>query len=215
MVGSSSLASPGKALAESGINWGWLLALGALVTLLGVVGLGMTYRLTIVAVFWFGILAVIGGAAQLVDAFHHTGWKGILWHVAIGLVYVVAGLVMIALPVSSAFWLTLFLAISLVVVGVLRLVMAFQIRGEGPLWVLALFSGIISIVLGVLIYGVVTPPGPEALATAAGQADWVRSWGWVIGLFVAIELIIEGLTLISLALVARRSVAAHAAVSTP
>jgi hypothetical protein len=51
----------------------------------------------------------------------------------------------------------------------------------------------------------VTPPTPEALATPEGQLAWIQSWGWVIGLFVAIELILEGVALISIALAAKSS----------
>jgi hypothetical protein len=69
------------------------------------------------------------------------------------------------MPVAGAFWLTLFLAITLVVTGVIRIIMAFQIRDQGSVWLWVLFTGIVSIVLGVLIYGMVTPPTPEALAT--------------------------------------------------
>src|SRR5262245_43327106 len=111
MVSTGYPGARSRALRESGISWGWLLALGILVTLLGLFGLGMTYWLTIVAVFWFGVLAVVGGIAQLLDAFHHKGWKGIVWHAVIGLIYILAGLVMIVMPISSAFWLTLFLAL--------------------------------------------------------------------------------------------------------
>jgi uncharacterized membrane protein HdeD (DUF308 family) len=192
-----------RALRESGISWGWLLALGILVTLLGLVGLGMTYWLTVVAVFWFGVLAVVGGIAQILDAFHHTGWKGIVWHVVIGLIYILAGGAMIAMPISSAFWLTLLLALSLVVVGIIRIVIAFQMREHGPVWVAVLLSGVLSVVLGFMVYGVITPPGAEAMATPAGQLAWIRSWGWVVGLFVAIELISEGVALIFLASAAR------------
>src|SRR5687768_12833416 len=130
-----------------GIRWGWLLALGLLFLVLGVIGLGMTYQLTAVAVFWFGVLAIIGGIAQLIDAFHHKGWKGIVWHVIIGLVYIVAGIVLITSPLSSAFWLTLFLAITLLVTGVSRIFLAFKVRGQGPGWLWVLLSGLISIVL--------------------------------------------------------------------
>ena len=203
MIASGSSAAPSSILGESGISWGWLLALGILMTLLGLLGLGMTYMLTVVAVFWCGVLAIVGGIAQILDAFHHKSWKGIVWHVIIGLIYIAAGLLMVTTPVASAFWLTLFLAISLIVVGVVRILMAFQIRGHGLVWVVVLLSGIISVALGVMIYGTVTPPGAEALATPAGQLAWVRSWGWVIGLFVAIELITEGIALISLAFAAR------------
>lgn len=203
MTASGSSTVSGSLLGQSGISWGWLLALGILVTLLGVLGLGMTYWLTVAAVFWFGVLAIIGGIAQLLDAFHHKGWKGIVWHVVIGLVYIIAGLAMVTMPVSSAFWLTLLLAISLIVTGILRMVMAFQIRGQGPVWIAVLLSGVISVALGVMVYGTITPPGAEALATPEGQLAWVRSWGWVIGLFVAIELIMEGVALISLAFAAK------------
>jgi uncharacterized membrane protein HdeD (DUF308 family) len=116
---------------------------------------------------------------------------------------------MITMPVASAFWLTLFLAVSFIVNGVLRILMAFQIRGQGSVWLAVLFSGAVSIALGVLIYGTVKPPGTEALATAEGQLAWVRSWGWVIGLFVAIELIMEGVALIAISMRTRSAEAGN------
>ena len=145
MIAGGSPGAPSSILGESGISWGWLLALGLLMTLLGLVGLGMTYWLTVVAVFWCGVLAIVGGIAQILDAFHHKSWKGIVWHVIIGLIYVAAGLAMVTMPVASALWLTLFLAVSLVVVGFVRIVMAFQIRGQGPVWIAVLLSGVISV----------------------------------------------------------------------
>ena len=183
-----------------GINWGWLLVLGVLFLILGVIGLGMTYQLTAVAVFWFGILAIIGGVAQLIDAFHHKGWKGIVWHVIIGVAYIIAGIVLITSPLSSAFWLTLILAVTLVVTGISRIFIAFQVRRQGAGWIWVLLTGLISIALGVLIYRTVIPPGAEQLATPEGQLQWFAAWGGFIGLFVAIELIMEGVALISIAL---------------
>ncbi|BCH24147.1 membrane protein [Mesorhizobium sp. L-8-10] len=190
----------GNRLADMGVRWGWLLALGILMVVLGVIGLGMTYQLTLVAMFWLGAFAIIGGIAQVLDGFHHREWKSVAWHVIIGIIYVAAGILLIVTPVASAFWLTLFLAVSLVVTGIIRIVMAFQVRGHGSAWIAVLLSGLVSIVLGFVIYGTVVPPGAEALATPEGQLEWVRSWGWVIGLFVAIELIMEGAALIAIAL---------------
>jgi uncharacterized membrane protein HdeD (DUF308 family) len=160
----------------------------------------MKYQLTAVAIFWFGILAIIGGVAQLFDAFHHKEWKGIVWHVIIGLAYIIAGILLITSPLSSAFWLTLFIAITLVVTGVSRIFIAFQVRGQGAGWLWVLLSGLISIALGVLIYSTVTPPGAEQLATPEGRLQWFAQWGGFIGLFVAVELIMEGVALISIAL---------------
>jgi uncharacterized membrane protein HdeD (DUF308 family) len=186
-----------------GANWGWLLALGIFMCLLGMLGIGMSYRLTLVAVFWCGVLAIVGGIAQILDGFHHKAWRGTVWQSLIGLIYVIAGVAMVTMPVSAAFWLTIFLAISLVVTGIVRIGMAFQMGQQGAIRLAVLFSGIVSIALGVMIYGFVTPPGAEALATQEGQLAWVRSWGWIIGLLVAIELIMEGVALIALALAAR------------
>jgi len=192
--------STGSRLAFQGIRWGWLLALGILLTVLGVVGLGMAFQLTLVAMFWLGAFAIVAGIAQLLDSFHHSGWKSIAWHVIIGILYFVGGVLMMTTPVSAAFWLTLFLAISLVVTGFMRIFTAFQIRGQGGVWLAVLLSGVISIVLGIMIYSTVIPPSAEVLATPEGQAEWLRSWGWVIGLFVAIELIMEGLALIAISM---------------
>lgn len=181
-----------------------MLALGILMAVLGVVGLGMSYRLTLVAMFWLGVFAIVGGAAQILDAFHHKGWKSVVWQVITGIVYIVAGVLMVTTPVSAAFWLTLFLAISLIATGVMRIFTAFQIHGQGGARLAVLLSGLISIVLGVMIYRTVIPPGAEALATPEGQLEWLRSWGWVIGLFVAVELIMEGAALIAIALGVKR-----------
>lgn len=187
-----------------GVRWGWLLALGILMVVLGIIGFGMSYSLTLVAMFWLGAFAIIAGIAQVWDAFHHKGWASVIWQVITGLIYLAAGVLMITVPVSAAFWLTLFLAISLVVTGVLRVITAFQVRGQGSVWLAVLLSGLISIVLGVMIYQTVIPPAPDMLATPEGQLEWLRSWGWVIGLFIAIELIMEGVAMIAIALGVKR-----------
>jgi len=197
---STSLASTDT----SGLRWGWLLALGVVVAGLGVVGLGAATYVTVVAVFWFGILSMAGGVVNILDAFHHRGWKGIIWHLLIGAIYIAAGFIIITTPLSSAFWLTRILAIFAIVIGVSRMIMAFRIRSEGSVWFAVLLSGLISVIFGFMILGVATPPTPEALATPAAQLEWVRTWGWVIGLVVSVELIMEGCTLIALALASRK-----------
>lgn len=203
----TNLSTPlrGATLTGQGIRWGWMLVLGVLMTVLGVIGFGMSYQLTLVAMFWLGVFAIIAGAAQILDAFHHRGWKSVIWQVIIGAVYIVAGILLVVTPVSSAFWLTLFLALSLMATGILRILMAFQLRGQGNTWLTVLLSGVISIILGVMIYRTVIPPEAAALATPEGQMAWLRSWGWVIGLFVAIELIMEGTALIAIALGVKRA----------
>lgn len=188
---------------DLGLNWKWMLTLGILIAILGVVGLGMTYWLTVFSVLWLGVLIIIGGVAQVVQAFKSSGWRSVAAHVLVGLLYVGVGVVLIALPVQSAWWLTLFVGAMFVVVGILRLVMAFQARGQGAAALWLALSGLISLGLGILIYSIVSLPTPEQLATADAAQGWFTEWGWVIGLFVAVEFIAHGASLVALALTAK------------
>jgi len=168
-------------------NWGWLLLFGIVSIVLGTAGLGMTFMLTEVSVVFFGVLLVVGGVFQLLDAFKCRGWKGIAWHVLIALLYVGAGLLMVLHPVLASLSLTLFIAYILIAIGVLRGIMAFQLRPSKGWW-WALLSGIVSVVLGSLIL-----------------IEWPQSGLWIIGLFIAIELIFNGWSYVFVALAARAS----------
>ena len=197
----------GEGLSRSGISWGWMVALGLLMALLGLVGLGMAFWLTLVSIFWFGVFAVVGGIAQIIDSLiHHKGWQARIWQALIGVLYMAAGAVMILTPLSAAFWLTVILASSLIAVAISRFVMAVQMRGQGKMGLVLLVSALLSLLLGVLIFSAVVPSADVTLATAEGQAQWLRSWGWIIGLTVAVELITEGISLILLGISAKPSV---------
>ncbi|WP_420392548.1 HdeD family acid-resistance protein [Acuticoccus sp.] len=185
------------------LNWKWMLALGLLMAVLGIIGLGMTYALTIVGVLWFGVLAIVGGIAQVIDAFKYKGWRGFAAHLLMGLLYIGAGVVLIVLPVQSAWWLTLLIGAVFIITGVLRLVTAFQMRGGGSGSVWLGLTGVISLVLGAMIFAVVDLPDTEALATLEGAEGWFLEWGWVIGLFIAIEFIVHGASLVALSFTAR------------
>jgi uncharacterized membrane protein HdeD (DUF308 family) len=166
-------------------NWGWLLAVGILSVILGIVGLGMTLLLTLVSVLYFGILIIVVGGVQVFQAFKCTGWKSVLFHLVIGLLYVVAGIMIVTFPLFASLALTWTLAIILIAVGVLRLVVAAQHRGTTG-WGWALAGGVITILLGLMIV-----------------ARWPLDALWVIGLFIAVELIVNGWTLIFVGLAAR------------
>jgi len=166
-------------------NWGWLLAQGILLVVLGTVGLGLTFFLTLATVFIFGVFLVIGGGVQIFQTFKCKGWGSILWHVLIAVLYVLAGLGIMADPLAASTLLTLLLAGALVGIGLVRLIIAFQVRGLKN-WGWPLIGGIAAIILGVMIL-----------------ARWPVSGFWVIGLFVAIEMIFGGWSYIFIALGAR------------
>ena len=174
-------------LGEVQKNWKWLLFLGIVFLILGIIGLGRAFTLTIASVYFFGFLILIGGAIQLFESFKCKGWKSMIWHLVISIIYILVGIQIIARPLVASTVITLMIAIGIILVGILRVVMAIQHRGLKN-WGWPLFSGIISILLGLVI-----------------AVRWPVSGLFVIGLFVAIELIIHGWSYIFLALAAKNA----------
>jgi len=189
MMSTSNTATvQGAFSAEVQKHWGWLLALGIISIVLGTLGFYMTFALTLASVLFFGVLILAAGLFQLVHAFTCKGWKSVLWHVLIALLYIAAGVDIIMDPARASVVLTLVLAGILIAVGLVRIIMAFQLRPAAAGWFWVALSGLVSIVLGGMILG-----------------QWPESGMWVIGLFVAIELIFNGWSYLFIALDARKA----------
>jgi uncharacterized membrane protein HdeD (DUF308 family) len=174
-------------------HWAWMLSLGIVMVILGVIGLGMTVLFNEIVVMYFGFLLLFGSGVQLMQAFRAEAWKGRVWHVLIALVYIVGGIIAVTEPVIAGMTLALLIAWTLIVIGVLRLVMALQMRGAAG-WLWTLLGGVLSVVLGVMIIN-----------------EWPQSGLWVIGLFVAIEILFAGWSQIMIALAAKNYTAKDAA----
>lgn len=168
-------------------NWGWLLGLGILFVLLGFIGLGMTVGLTLVSMYFFGILFIVAGIAQIADVFKSHHWKGIVGHALIAVLYVMGGAYILYDPFLASAVITTLIAWILILVGITRIIMAFVLRHAAG-WGWLLFAGLTAIILGVLIL-----------------MQWPYSALWVIGMFIAIELFVNGWTYIFMAIGMRRS----------
>jgi uncharacterized membrane protein HdeD (DUF308 family) len=163
-------------------NWGWLLALGILFVILGMIGVGMTVGLTLVSMLFLGMLFILAGFVQIVDVFKSHEWRGVVGHALIAVLYIMGGGLVIYDPVLASSIVTALIAWVLIIIGVTRFIMAIVLRHASG-WGWLLFAGIVAIVLGILIL-----------------IQWPYSAMWVIGLFIAIELIVNGWTYIFLAL---------------
>lgn len=168
-------------------NWGWLLALGILFVILGCVGLGMLVGLTIVSMFFFGAMLIICGILQIVDVFKSKYWQGVLWHALIAVFYIIGGVVVIYDPILASVIITAFLAGVLILIGCTRLIMAFSLKKTAG-WGWLLFAGIVTIALGIMIL-----------------MQWPVSGLWVIGLFIALEILVSGWAYIFIALSLRNA----------
>lgn len=173
---------------EDAVRRGWrrMLLLGILFVILGVIGLGHTVTVTVASVVFFGVLLLIGGAAQIVQVFFAHDGRSRLLSGAMALLYLVAGYWTITHPAAASAALTLMLGWLLVAIGVVRVAMALTLRGQAG-WFWPVLSGILTIVLGAMVL-----------------AQWPASGLVIIGLFIAIDLLLNGWSLIVLALAARR-----------
>ena len=72
-------------------NWGWLLALGILMIILGVFAIGTPVVATIAFQVMLGWLLVIGGIAEAIHAFMAQNWRGFLFELLSAILYVVVG----------------------------------------------------------------------------------------------------------------------------
>lgn len=168
-------------------NWGWLLGLGIIFVLLGFLGLSMVVGITVFSMWFLGVLLLIGGLSQLVDVVKSRRWKGIVWHAFIALLYLAGGGVVIYDPLLASTIITAMIAWMLILIGITRLIMGFAIR-ETPGFAWLFIAGLASLVLGLLIL-----------------IQWPWSGLWVIGLFIAIDMIMNGWTYIFMALSMRQS----------
>lgn len=165
--------------------WGWYVALGIVLIGLGILALGATSITTFVSVLVFGWALIVGGVLQAGHAFWRRQWSGFFLDLATGLLYFVVGLMMISRPLESAVALTLILAVALVVGGMFRVIATASHRFPG--WGWRMLHGIVSIVLGAAIW-----------------AQWPFSGVWVLGVFVGIDMIFDGVALAMLGLGTRR-----------
>lgn len=180
-------SEPDPLLGELGRNWGWTLALGLLFLILGAVGLAMLFGLTIVSILFIGVLMLAGGAAQALETFKCKGWKGALWHLLIAVLYILGGLVVIYDPASMSKLISLALGGVLTAVGVARVLIARQLRGKGASWIGMLLTGLVSVALGMMI-----------------MFEWPLSGLFAIALFIAFDLLLQGVSYVTLALTTRR-----------
>jgi uncharacterized membrane protein HdeD (DUF308 family) len=164
-------------------NWGWLLAGGIALIVLGMLALGSEFT-PLAVTLTFAILLLISGVVEIAAAFGARRWSGFFLHVLFGILYLVVGLLMIEHPGVALDALTLMLAASFLVGGLLRIVVALTHRFQNWAWVL--LSGVVTFLLGLMIW-----------------RRWPNDSEWIIGVFVGIELIFTGWSWVALALAVR------------
>lgn len=174
-------------------KWGWFLALGIVLILVGIAAICFPLVSTIAAKFFLGWLFLIGGVFLIIHAFSAQGWGGFLWSLLIGVLYLIAGGYLAFFPLTGLLTLAILLAILFVAEGIMEIIMAFRVHpSDGRIWLL--LSGIAALVVGVLIF-LGLPSSAE----------------WALGLLVGINLLFSGWSYVFLAMSGRKAKEAVAA----
>jgi uncharacterized membrane protein HdeD (DUF308 family) len=170
---------------ELPIDWKWMLTLGISMLIFGTIGLIASNILTLASVYFFGGLVIAGGIMQIIHVFRtqEKEWGGKLQHWLIAVLYLSMGTLIIWDPFASSVALTAFIAVLFTVIGMIRLNFSFHAKKQGWKWLLPTFLGLIDLLLAILI--IITLP---------------ESALWLIGLFIAIEMLMNGWLLVLLAI---------------
>ncbi|WP_406467176.1 DUF308 domain-containing protein [Streptomyces hirsutus] len=168
-------------------GFGRLAALGVILVVAGLVGLFYTGFATLTTMVLFGWLLLIGGVVSLLHAVQARHSNFFWLAVIVAALNIAAGVVVLRTPEAAAEALTMFAALLFLTGGVFRLVGSRVVRG--PQFGVTLLQGVLGLLLGVLVL-----------------ITWPSSSQYVIGAFLSLTLLFDGLGLIATGYGGRRIV---------
>lgn len=172
------------------INWKYLLLEGIVLTILGVFALANPFVMSLSIEILLGSLLTAAGLVQGFRALKHIRDRGSVPALIGAAFALIAGILLLAYPLTGVITLALILTAYFFVDGFSKIFASFQFRPfQGWGWIF--FSGLISVLLGVLIF--------TGLPTTAV---------WVIGVYLGVYFVILGISLITLSFYIKR-VTAH------
>lgn len=168
-------------------NWAWLLAVGIFFIALGIGALLLLPLVTALTAIVFGAFMIVAGLFELYDAIkHEKGWISRVSNAVLGILYILFGALTFYNPLLGAAAITLAMAATFIAIGIVRMYLAFQNRDDFPQWEWGALLGVVTIILGTLLL-----------------IGWPAISVWFLGLYVAIDLIMNGTLLIYLAIAAK------------
>ena len=158
---------------------------GIVTLILGMLSIAAPLITGLSIVVLVGVLVLAAGLVRMAWAFRAGSFgKGLLMF-AIGGLTLLCGLALVTDPILASGVLTIILAAYLVIDGVVEIAAAFQVhRSAGWLWLLV--GGVLSILLGLMIW-----------------SEFPLSGAWAIGVLLGVKLLLVGMIMISVGPTAR------------
>ncbi len=166
-------------------QWGWLLALGICLIIVGTIALLILPAATLGTAMVLGALLIVSGIIEGIHAFRVRGWGGMFLHLIGAVLGILVGFLILTHPVAGALVWTLLCAAFFTVIGIFRLITAISLKF--PNWGWAVFDGIVTLALGILLW-----------------AEWPWSGIWFLGIAVGVSLILRGWTYVMFAIAIHR-----------
>lgn len=169
---------------------GWVIALSIVLIILGLLAMllpGLASAFFTAAMGW---IAIFSGVVMIVESFQSKPVRGFWLNLIVGILYVIAGIYILANIGAALLALTLTFGVLFIAEGIYTIIMAFTNRaGHQMSWLVAL-NGIVTLILGIMVLN-----------------RFPFSAIWLIGLYMGISLLMSGISLLVAALAARRVLA--------
>jgi uncharacterized membrane protein HdeD (DUF308 family) len=163
----------------------WLIITACLFILLGLFAIVEPVVGTLAVTWLVAWLLIIGGATHIISIFHRDD-GGVVWHLALGLVYIAGGVYFLSQPALIGMEaLTLLLSMLFFVeAGIDLVAYSAQRREPGAVWLLV--NAFVTTLLGTLI-----------------AMHWPATSVWVIGTMLGLNLLTTGVSRLMLGMAAR------------
>ncbi|HEX3483455.1 MAG TPA: HdeD family acid-resistance protein [Micropepsaceae bacterium] len=169
--------------------WTLFLIEGVVLIVLGIGAILIPVVASLAMALFLGWLFLIGGIVGAVTTVMHRGAPGFWWSMVSAIVTIAAGVILVAWPLMGAISLTLVLAAYLFAEGIASMMFAFGHREVMTgRWGWLFLNGIIDLVLAAII----------VLLLPVGAL-------WALGLFIGIDFVFGGMSLIAMSLEARHA----------
>ncbi|MFN6568009.1 HdeD family acid-resistance protein [Dendronalium sp. ChiSLP03b] len=161
------------------------LVVGVLLIIFGIIAIALPTISTIFAETWFALILISSGFAKLVYATQTRDRGGFIWKLLLSALYIATGVMLFVYPRTGILTLTLLLGSFLLAEGTFELILAFRLRPQQN-WTWVLANGIITLVLGAMIW-----------------FQWPFNAPWILGTLVGVSVLFTGISRVMLSLNAR------------
>jgi uncharacterized membrane protein HdeD (DUF308 family) len=167
---------------------GWVIALSIGLIILGVLAIFMPAIASAFFTSVIGWITLVSGIVMIIEAFQSKPVRGFWLNLIVGVFYVIAGVYILLNLGAALLALTFAFGFLFIVEGIFTIIMAFTNRaGHRASWLVAL-NGVVTLILGIMVLN-----------------RFPVSALWLIGLYVGISLLMSGVSLLTAALITRRT----------